>query len=454
MAVTNSVGSRRSAADSVLTDLDDRRLPPRRDEPVSGPFVDRWIALLAGQQVWADGEEVPTVVTRLSAGFEAGALMCAVGAMWAYRWANGEAPVRSWLIREAPIAFSVACAILAIGSLRIARGRPTPYRGFASQILLRLSMLLVIVAATFAALPTWWPLVIWPFGVALGGDAAITSWAIGWYTTPLRSYTAYLRSPIHLGLLGGLFGVFASRGWHIGEHAALPIYVTFQVWVLVATLTASWLGLLRRRERRDLYMAARSAASDEHRRAAHWLHDDICADLRLVAIRVQDQHPGLTEVTEMLDDLDHRLRLRQLEELLESGSVRLAEVLQPYVRRAQNHATIGVVPTFDEASLIVDGRTGRLFGRAASVLTSNALNAGATLVSFAISSTQRDVSIAVTDNAGGFPTKDLPYGRGLWSLQADPQVRSVAITDCPGGSQVRVTIDLERQDRRAAALAR
>lgn len=452
MAFTNSVVTRGSVTDAVIVGVDDsgRRFQPV--EPSTAPTVDLWIALLAGQQVWADSEQVPTAINRLSAGVEIGALLAAVGAIWAHRWAGGG--VQSHWVDTAPIAFSIACCVVAVGPLRTALGRPAPSTRFAIQVPLRLLTIVVLVGAIFAALASWWPLIMWPFGVALGGDAAITSWAIGWYPTPLASYTRYLRSAIHLGLLGGLVGVFASRGWHTGQHAALPIYVTFQIWVLLGTLTASWLGVLRRKERLGLHVAARSAANDEHRRAAHWLHDDVCAELRLVAIRVQGRTADLDEVKDMLDDLDHHLRLRQLDELLESGSVRLAEVLQPYVRRAQNHASIGEVPSFDEASLIVDAVTGRLFGHTAAVLTSNALNAGASVVSFEISSTDGVVSIAVTDDAGGFRSKELPDGRGLWTLRTNPKVRSIDIDDTTDGSRVRVTISIDREDRRGAAPAR
>lgn len=415
--------------------------PTRTAHSAAGQSADRWVALLVGNEMWADGEQQPGAVTRLSASVELGALLVSIGTVWAHRVAVDTRTHSNW-VRVAPLIFTAACAVMAIGPIRTALGRHPPGRSFARQLGSRTVLIAVVVATAFATVPGWWALTLWPFGVVLGVDAAITSWAIGWFPTPLRAYTAYLRSPVHLGLLGGLLGAFVFRGWRIGLRSALPIYAAFQIWGLVGTVTVSWLGVQSRRERNQLDKASVDAVNDQHRRAAHWLHDDICAELRLVALQVQRRDADLDDVERMLDNLDHQLRLRQLDELLESGSVRLAEVIQPYLRRAQLHAVIHDVPSFDQASPIVDSETGRLLGRAAAVLTSNALNAGARILGFTIESTSTSVTIAVSDDAGGFPTKELPPGRGLWSLRNDPRIDTLTIDDISDGSRVCITISL------------
>ena len=117
-------------------------------------------------------------------------------------------------------------------------------------------------------------------------------------------------------------------------------------------------------------------------------------------------------------------------------------------------AAIDNVPSFDEACLIVDSDIGRLFGRAAAVLTSNALNAGARTIGFAVSSSPHTITIAVTDDAGGFASGSLPGGRGLWSLENDPRVQSVDIGPVADGSCVGVTIALSDRSSHGTATAR
>ncbi len=393
-------------------------------------------------------------MTRAAAGVEIIALLASVSAIWVQR-VDHTVVEETMFVRYAPAVFIAASVILMVGPIRLLLGRPAVSAGFAAHIALRVVLLTAIVTATFATAPNWAAMVMWPFGVALGGDAATTSWSIGWDPTPLRSYIQYLRSPVHLGIIGGLFGVIVYRGLGAAYHKALPIYVTFQVWVLLGVLTASWLGSLKRTEKREQSAAALTAANEEHRRAAHWLHDDICAELRLVVLKVQSRSIELDQVGELLDNLDHQLRLRQLDELLESGSVRLAEVLQPYVRRAQAHgAVIHQVPSFDEASLIVGSDVGRVFGRAAAVLTSNALNGGAETIGFAVAFGPTTVTITVTDDAGGFASDHRPAGRGLWMLEHDPVVQSLTVEPTLDGSRVSVTITRTDGNLHGSALTR
>jgi hypothetical protein len=227
------------------------------------------------------------------------------------------------------------------------------------------------------------------------------------------------------------------------------------LWVIVAGVTAWLLTGLRRLAMFNRQLAVSQASSYEHRRSAHWLHDDLCAQLRLVSIKVQSGGATMTEVAALLDDLDHQMRLRQLEEILESGTIRIAEVLQPYVRRAQNHGvTIDSAPSFDDASLVVSATVGREFSHAAAVLTSNALNAGATHIAFEVRLTPGHVSIAVIDNAGGLDLEDLPSGRSLWTLREDLGSENVVVTPTDTGSRVLATIALTDRSHHDTVTAR
>jgi signal transduction histidine kinase len=186
-------------------------------------------------------------------------------------------------------------------------------------------------------------------------------------------------------------------------------------------------------------------ARNEHRRSAHWLHDDVCAQLRLVTLRLHRGALRTDEVVGMLDELDFALRLRQLDELLQSGTARLAEVLQPFVRNAQNHGvTVERVPTYETASAVVDRDAGQMLRHAASVLTSNALNAGATRLSFDVSVDSEQVHLAVVDDAGGFDHDDLTAGRGLWSLLHELGPGNLTIDRVDGGSRVAAHVDRHR----------
>ena len=294
----------------------------------------------------------------------------------------------------------------------------------------------------------WWSLVSWPVGAAIGVDAFFTAEAIGWQPSPWVSARSVLLSPLHAGLVGGLVGAGLTRGGDAIFATALPIYVTTLVWVLVAVTTAWVIGQYRRAEATGLEAVRISTVRDEHRRSAHWLHDDIASRLRVVSLRLQHDEPSIPEIAALLDDLDFQLRLRQLDELLSGGRVRLAEVLQPYVRRAQSHGvTVERVPSFETASEQVDVETGQMFRRAAAILTSNSLNAGARHISFDVKVHHDAISLAVTDDAGGFELSEISQGRGLWALRTDLGQDHVRVTPTANGSTVEIVIERATERR-------
>ena len=227
-------------------------------------------------------------------------------------------------------------------------------------------------------------------------------------------------------------------------------YAVFVGCVGLACATAATVDNLRELQRGEDARLVRATRRSAHREIAHWLHDDVSAHLGLVKLKLQDRTVGAADVARDLDELDHLIRMQQLEELYQSGDVRLAEVLQPHVRRAQHRdVVIDRVPSFEEASLQVGVGVGRLFGRAAAVLTSNAMNAGASRLAFDVEHDDEHIQLTVSDDAGGFDLAAAPAGRGLWGLERELGAGSLSVTPIPHGSAVAVTIPKEAPCRQS-----
>ncbi|MEQ9162545.1 MAG: hypothetical protein RLN74_07555, partial [Ilumatobacter fluminis] len=153
-----------------------------------------------------------------------------------------------------------------------------------------------------------------------------------------------------------------------------------------------------------------------------------------------------------LEELDHRLRLRQLDEVMRGGEPHLYEILQPHLRRIQS---LGIqlyrVPPLELTNRRTDSESAQLFHRAVSVLTSNAINADATRLAidlFEVDGGQ--ISLTVTDDAGGFDLDAVPAGRGLSNLVADLGPDRVRRRDTQNGSAVTVTLPLSPEPARRA----
>ena len=387
------------------------------------------------------------------------AIVCSVSALLCYAATtrpDGANPV----LRGPALVLVVTSLVCTIGPTLTLLGHRQQARPLVANLALRAGMGLLMVIGIFGTAPGWAALLSWPIGAALGADASLTAYAIGWRPSPWQLWRPVISSPLHFGIVGGLVGTALARTDVQLADSVLPVYVTAHVWVAVACLTAHGISLMLDTEQARAEAIRFDAVRDEHRRSAHWLHDDICAQLRLVTLTLHRGATESTDVVAMLDELDVSLRMRQLDELLQSGSVRLAEVLQPFVRKAQNHGvTVEHVPSYGVASAVVDRETGQTVRRAASVLTSNALNAGATRLSFEMSADDETIGFAVVDDAGGFEPSAIAAGRGLWSLQHDLGPTSVTIERVGCGSRVSVAIPRrgsshEKGSARASSAAR
>lgn len=402
--------------------------------------ADRWLALLAGHTTWNDPDRRPNITVRSTGGVELFALASSLAVLLCFAGTTRDDGAGE-LLRGTPLLLVVTTLVCAVGPTLTLLGRKMATRPLVANLAIRAGLGLLMVIGIFGTAPGWASLLSWPIGVVIGADASLTAFAIGWRPSPRQWWWSVISSPLHLGIVGGLVGIALARAdVHLAD-AVLPVYVTAHVWVVIACLAAHGTSRMIDAERAVNEAVRLEAVRDEHRRSAHWLHDDICAQLRLVTLKL---HRGTTEASEvvgMLDELDFSLRLRQLDELLQSGSVRLAEVLQPFVRNAQNHGTtVERVPTYEIASAVVDRATGSMVRRAASVLTSNALNAGATRLTFEISVDNDVIEVALVDDAGGFETAAITAGRGLWSLAHELGPDQVTIERVADGSRVSVRI--------------
>ena len=130
---------------------------------------------------------------------------------------------------------------------------------------------------------------------------------------------------------------------------------------------------------------------------------------------------------------------------MRGGEPHVYEILQPHLRRIQS---LGIqlyrVPPLELTNRRVDQQTAQLFHRAVSVLTSNAINAEATRLAIDLFEIDDgDITLTVTDDAGGFELDDVPAGRGLSNLIADLGPDRVLRRDTQSGSAVTVILPLE-----------
>jgi len=250
-----------------------------------------------------------------------------------------------------------------------------------------------------------------------------------------RAVGRYLVSPVHLGVVGGL----AVAAFVVDLPADDVLHYYAVTWAGVATLIAAIVAFhhVEQRVRDERASVEAHVKADQHRSRAHWIHDDVCSELRFTRMQLEQQQIDTTGLLHALADLDHRLRLRQLDEQVDSGHVRIAEVVQPFVRTLQDRGIdIVDVPPYDVANTSLTPATARAARHALSVLVTNAIQARATRVSIRCTVTPGRLLVEVEDDAGGFHLEDIPVGRGLDGLRHD-----LAVPGGPPPIEVEATID-------------
>ena len=403
--------------------------------------LDTWVALLAGSNPWATGERQDEAWNRLLALVQIFAVAVTIGTLW---WVQ-----TSEIGSRAPLAALGTAALLVLivhPTLRVLDLQSRSLR-VRTNLAFRLAALGVTFMSVYALMPGWYTLWCTPFAVAAGVDSSLSCSELGWQARSGVWYRQFLRSGFHLGVVGAVVATFVVGGAS-RRSIVVPLFVVLHVWLIVALVTLWMISTLHAIDHADRALALAEVVESERRIRAHWLHDDVCAQVRLVSLKLQTNASTVDEVVGMLNDFDHQLRLRQLDELFGAGSVRIAELLQPYIRHAQNHGVrIAGVPAFEEAAVQLSEKGARLAARAANVLTSNALNAGATTIAYEVRAAAGFLHLAVIDDGPGFSLADVPHGRGLWALIHDLRPGGVAIDSIDGGgTTVTATIPYTERD--------
>lgn len=413
--------------------------------------LDTWIALLAGDRVWHDrADGPPTTRERGAAAIMAAALAITVLiqliALASRVDPSGSLPDRDRDLLIVTIAGLAAAITLAVRPLRLAAGHRVSPAGFWRSVCWRGVAYLTLIAVTAAVIPRFRFLGAVPLGLVGGSDALLTMWALGLAPRPKVWLKRLLLSPVHFGALGALIGTVAFDPGGVSTSAALGVYAAMWTGIVVAGATVMAMNSFHTIVLSEEIEHHEDLRARERELRVHWLHDDVLSEVKLAALRIEAGADVLA-VRRELEDLDHRLRLRQLEESLRGGRPHIYEIIQPHLRRAQSAGVrIDRVPALDQTARQLDEATGQLVHRVVSNLMSNAMNAGTDRLSLAIEETLEPptLEISVTDNAGGFSLDEVAPGRGLALLQRDLGPDSVRRAAIPGGSVVTVRVPLVR----------
>jgi hypothetical protein len=432
---------------TVVTCLDGapptRSPPPAKagTDPSTGVFPaqvgDVWRAFAAGPEAWQDASVEPVEldgaarllqrVVLLVALTWPGVLLVDAAALWDLR--N--------LALLAALAVAIPVLVLLVPSTVVREasgGRPDLY------LRLRVPFAGVALVAWSGLTVDGALLGLWPLGIAAGCDVCRTGWALGVDVRPLPWFRRLVLSPVHAGVILALAGVGLAAGteaagrlaWLYAALAAIALTATATAWALAARQRA----IVRRQRQREEEIVVR-----EHRSRGQWLHDDVCSELRLLRLRLEDGGLDPERLLPELDDLDHRLRLRQLEAFIGSGEVRLAEVVQPFLRRAQQlRVAIVETPTVEDAGRVVDAGTARAVQRAMSVLVANAVQAGSPTLAVRLAASTRQVVVEVEDEAGGFELDEVPVGGGIDGLRHELGAEALTGERTEKGTCVRAVV--------------
>jgi signal transduction histidine kinase len=255
--------------------------------------------------------------------------------------------------------------------------------------------------------------------------------AIGWLW--IWSFALAAESLVH-SIASGRVTVDPVTLWRDGCVAvgAIGTSLAFEridlAWtsVLVAAAIAlSWMlsMLIRaalRQHQRAIEAERSEAEAAERRRRANWIHDELLSELRLARLRLETAEGGTRQALSELIDIEHRLRIRQLDAELESGGTRLAEIVQPFVRMVTGAGCrVDGVPSSEVAGTWIHATAGYELKRFFGVAVPNALLAGASLVVFEVELDGRRLVVRIRDDAGGFDPEQVQVGRGRERLERE-----------------------------------
>jgi hypothetical protein len=415
---------------------------PVRASAAGAGQVDLWLALAIGPGAWmAPGRGTPAQRALLLAESITGvALASVVGAA---------ATASGHVVGTTPAVAFVSGVALAL-VLLVGPAWPGPvtsrlaasWSGGIAVALLRLAGLLLLLFTAAVALGGVSLLLVGAVGLLLGVDVAVSLDALGMTGDPAASPRRLLTSPLHLGALLTL-GALAVGAW-LELLAVSPVRTAATVYVLAGT---AWVAsrpaarVLAAEAAHDAAVA-RDTGAAALRQDAAWLHDDVCSEIGYLSMRLQVEEIDQDEVRAAVLRLDHRIRLRQLEQHIRGGPVRLGEIIQPFLRVAQHQGLVRIdAPDFDVTAVVLDADRARLAQRSLGVLVPNALQAGATWLAVRASVDGAALHLQVEDDAGGFTGKP-QVGRGLDGLRRDLGDDRLTLVRTNVGTRATATIAL------------
>ena len=412
-------------------------MSPATSDEVS---LDTWVALLAGPAPWWTDDEGDRSWGRLLGLAQIGVTVLGVVAIAAATDRSADGALAGLVVATTCLALLSAPAAITAGGVT-----PRP-RSVWLNAAVRIVLLITTWLAIRAALPGWHALWSTPVAGAIGIDIVGTCRQLGWRPRSALWYGRFAASAFHLGIAGALIATLVVTDADT-TTIAVQNFVCLHAWAIAAAATIWSVSTLHRIAVEEQATRTSDALEANHRSRAHWLHDDVCAQLQLMSMRITTDDLTKADVLSMLEDLDHHLRLRQLEELFGAGRVSVAEVLQPFIRHAQARGVaIEGVPAFERAATVLPERAARLAARTAGVLTANALNAGATSISFSVEHRGDLLELSIEDNGSGFSLDDVPAGRGLSSLMHDLRPGQLRVSPRPGGGSI-VTATVPHPER-------
>lgn len=306
------------------------------------------------------------------------------------------------------------------------------------------------VAAAFAIGVAWAQLPMLPsallalaIGQFGGAESALTAEFVGHHRRPFGLWKQFFFSPINLGVLVAIALTVALEGTSGDNGSGISLLVGVETAAIAGAAVHGIVRHLFGVEHRSLEQFASERDDEDHRRRAHWIHDDVCAEIRGLRVKLAMSDMSNAALGAELDELDHRLRTRQLDEIIAGGGASAAEILQLYVRRAQNRGVvISDVPRLDDASIVLHGPTADRFRHAVAGLVSNALNAGATNLAIRLHRDDDRLTLEIADNAGGFDLGSTPAGRGLATLRNEIGADRLRFEPTHDGTLATVVLDL------------
>ncbi len=414
------------------------------DSPRAGSNLDIALALTAGPSAWTSD---PPGAVDWAAALTAATGLTIVTADAGFRYVTRPFP---WPGRGIALFALVAGAVLvALPEIMRLRDGTGPNRlrlGYRQLLAIRIVGTVLLVGLWSGVHRGIDVFLGWPLGVTAGADAFLTLRALGFTMTPVAFWRTFLTSEVHLGALAALLGLAVTR--IVDPLEAFQLLVAAHVALAAAVGTFALLSRADQAERAGNEAAAAQTTRMMRRRLAHWLHDDVCAAIGVLRMRIQAGSIDAAGIPRALEELDHDLRLRQLDEVMEAGSVQLAEILQPFVRKAQ---ALGIdiveTPSFDTARYTLSGDAAWRFRRVISVAVSNAINAGTPWLAIrAMQDRAGSLMLEVEDGAGGFATDQLPLGRGLHML-FEEMAGQVTLESTQAGTLVRARVDCSEGPR-------